>query len=103
MAQQYIGTGTLEGTTSVVTVTGTSAQSSAFGSQTRKIRISGNTAAHAKVGSNPTAVATTDPFFPANSTEYLTVTPGQKIAFIRALTDGLVTVTSGTWTVTELA
>jgi hypothetical protein len=52
----------------------------------------------------PSATATTaNPFLPANTVEYVTVTPGQRIAAIKAATNGLVTATAGTLWVTELS
>jgi len=103
MAQQYIGTGRISGTTQTISVSAASAQATnAFGAQTRQVRLCGNTAFHAKVGSGSFSATTSDPFFPANSPETITVTAGQKIAAIRASTNGLVTATDGTVTVTEL-
>ena len=46
--------------------------------------------------------ATTDPFLAALWVETVKVQPGQRISAIRASTDGLVTATSGTLSVTEL-
>lgn len=103
MSQQYIGTGRIDGTTQVITTTASSsAISNAVGSQTRKVRICGDTAFHATTGAAPTASVTTSPFFPANSPEYITINPGEKVAAIRASTSGLVTATDGKVTVTEV-
>lgn len=80
---------------------GASAQSAAFGAQTRSIRICVQGAVTATsglriaVGDNPTASATTA-LLPVNWVEYIKVTPGQKIA---ALSNDTVT---GTLSVTEL-
>lgn len=79
-----------------------SSASTAFGAQTRQIRIVATSACHYAIGSAITAAATTDPFLPANWIEYVTVNPGEKIAAIRAGTDGLITATSGTLHVAEL-
>lgn len=77
----------------------TSSASSAFGSQTRQIRLVSTSACHYAIGSSAT---TTDVFLPANTIEYITVTPGQTIAAIRASSNGLITATDGTLHVTEL-
>jgi hypothetical protein len=87
-----------------VAFTGSSvAITNAFGAQTYWIRLSANAACHVKIGDGTQTAATTDPFLPANWVTYVTVTPGQKLAAIRASTDGLVTATSGTLSVTELS
>jgi len=66
-----------------VTITGTSAQSSAFNDETRIVRVVADAACYVLVGSNPTAAAG-DVYLPANAPEYFRVTPGQKIAGITA-------------------
>jgi len=62
-----------------------------------------NSACHYKIGDGTQTAATTDPFLAALTIEYVTVTPGQKIAAIQASTNGLVTATGGTIWVTELS
>ncbi len=76
----------------------------AFGAQTYWIRIVANSACHVHVyDAAGTATATTaDPFLPANWVETIKVTAGQKISAIKAATNGLVTATAGTLSVTEL-
>lgn len=91
------------GTCQQVAYTATSAgATNAFGAQTYFIRVVSNSACHVKIGDGAQTAATTDPFLPANWVEFYKVTPGQKIAAVRAATDGLVTATSGTLSVTEL-
>ena len=91
------------GTTQAVAYTGTAAASAtAFGSSTFQARICANSACHYVVGGTPVAVVT-DAFLPANTVEYIKVSPGEKISAIRAATDGLVTATSGSLWVTELS
>lgn len=85
----------------VVAYTGTAAASTAFGGQTRMVRIAANSACHYLIGVTPTA-AVTDTFLPANTIEYVTVNPGEKISAVRAASEGLVTATSGSLWVTEL-
>ena len=78
-----------------------SAQSAAFGAQTRSIRIcvqgavTTTSGLRIAVGDNPTASATTA-LLPVNWVEYIKVTPGQKVA---ALSNDTVT---GTLSVIEL-
>ena len=91
------------GTTQEVAYTGTSAAcTTAFGAQTYRVRVVANSACHIVFAGTPTA-ATTDAFLPANWVEEIVVTPGQKIAAVRAATGGLVTATSGSLWVTELS
>ena len=92
------------GTTQTIAYTGSSAAvANAFGAQTYQVRVVANSACHIKIGDGAQTATTSDPFLPASIAEYVTVTPGQRIAAIRAATDGLVTATSGTLWVTELA
>lgn len=64
---------------------GTSAQSSAFGSQTEYVRIASDADIYILFGANPTAVATANSstiFIPADQPEIFKVSPGEKVAFI---------------------
>lgn len=63
-----------------------SAQSFAIGAHIYKVRIVTTGAAWVAIGANPTAVADTDEnhYLPANFPQTITVTPGQKLAFIKA-------------------
>lgn len=63
-----------------------SAQSAAVSAHVYKVRIVTTTAAWVAIGTNPTAVADTDDnhYLPANFPQTITVTPGQKLAFIKA-------------------
>jgi uncharacterized Zn-binding protein involved in type VI secretion len=82
--------------------TGTAAASAtAFGAQTRMIRVVSNSACHILVGGAPVATVT-DPFLPPLWVEYLNVNPGEKISAIQAATNGLVTATAGKLWVSEL-
>lgn len=81
------------GTVQNFTMSGSSQQSSAFGSQTRAIRVATNDQpAYFEVGENPTA-SSADCLMPAGWVEDVTVTPGQKIAVLQAGTAGLFSVT----------
>lgn len=64
-----------------VAIAGASAQSSAFGADTRMIVITADGACHFKIGSDPTASATTS-LLPANTPRAFGVAPGDKIAVI---------------------
>lgn len=81
--------------------TAASSPSTAFGTQTRQVRIVSTSACHYVISGSPTAT-TSDPLLPASWVEYRTVTPGQKISAIRAGTGGLITATDGTIHVTEM-
>lgn len=74
------------GQSDYVTVSGTSAASVAFGSNTHDIRVVCTTNCHINIGDGtPTAAATDDNGFylPAGVVEYFHVSPGQKIAAIQ--------------------
>lgn len=91
------------GTTQTISYDSSVSASNAFGSQTYQIRVVSNSACHIKIGDGSQTATTSDPFLPAEFPEYFTVTPGQKIAAIKAATAGLVTATAGTLWVTEMA
>jgi hypothetical protein len=92
------------GATQKVAYTGSSAAAAnAFGAQTYQIRVVANSACHVKIGDGAQTATTDDPYLPAHVPDYVTVTPGQRVAAIRAATDGLDTATSGTLWVTELS
>jgi len=86
-----------------VAYTGTAGvTTNAFDTQTRQVRVVANSACHILVSKAGTLAATTDPFLPALWIEYLTVNGAEKISAIQASTNGLVTATAGTLSVTEL-
>ena len=77
--------------------TGTaSTASTAFGAQTYQIRICADVATRIRVGDGTPTAVTVDTLLPANWVEYLTVTPGQKLAAV--LSSG-----TGNMSVTEIA
>lgn len=81
------------GTVHDFTLSGSSQQTAAFGAQTYCVRIATtDQPAFFAIGSNPTAT-TGDHIMPAASVDYVTVTPGQKIAVLQADTAGELTVT----------
>jgi hypothetical protein len=86
------------GATQVFTVTNSSVQSTAFGAETRFVRVAvSNGHCHVQIGTNPTASITTSVMVPNNWVEVLPCNPGDKIAVIK---DSLTT--SSTMSVTEL-
>lgn len=89
---QYWGTGRLS-THQSASYTGTAGTiTNPVGAQTYKARVVCTTAAYVKVGDSPTAT-TSDPYFPADSVEYVTITPGQKVSAIQVASAGSVHVT----------
>jgi hypothetical protein len=86
-----------EGAVSVMTAGATSSQSAAFGDSTTLIRVAvagANLHVHYLIGTSPTATTTTCSSIPSGRLLFLSVAPGQKIAFIRGgATDVAVTVT----------
>ena len=66
----------------VVAIGAASAQSGAFGSATRFIRIDADTACYWDVGANPTADAAAHRYIAAGNFEYIGVEPGHKLAVI---------------------
>ena len=89
--------------TQIVAYTGSAAGTTAgFSDKTFHIRVVSSSASHYKIGASGVAATTSDPFLPANWYEYVRVNPGEFVSFIRASTNGLVTATSGSATVTEL-
>lgn len=74
------------------TLSETSQASTAFGAQTYKIRIAtGAQPAYFEIGTAPTATSA-DALIGANVVDYITVTPGQKIAVLQAGTAGVISV-----------
>lgn len=61
-----------------------SVQSVAFGAATNVVRLIATQAAWVEFGANPTAVANTSIYLPANAPEYFACSPGHKVATLRA-------------------
>lgn len=76
-----------------VAFTGTSAASTAFGTQTYQIRIVSTAACRVLVGDGTPTALTTSSFLPPNWVDVVTVTPGQKIAVIQDVGAGTLSVT----------
>jgi hypothetical protein len=98
-----------QGAVQVIAYTGTAAPlTNPFGPETFQIRLCANSACHYLIsgGNAQAATAATvsnGSFLPANVIEYVIVTPGQTLSVIQAATNGLVTATAGTLSVTELS
>lgn len=81
-------------TVHVFTMSGSSQQTAAFGSQTYKVRVAtSGQPAWFIVDANPTATTTASSLIPATWAEDFDVTPGQKGAVLQAGTAGSFTVT----------
>lgn len=88
------------GTTQVISLTTDSvAVTNAFGTQSYLVRLTSNVATNFKIGDGVQTAARTDPYLAQNWTDYITVTPGQRIS---ALAFSTVTPTGSLW-VTELS
>lgn len=82
------------GATQTFTLSGTSQASAAFSAETFQIRVATlGQPAYVEIGDGTPTATNADAVFPANWAEYLTVTPGQKIAMLQAGTAGTLTVT----------
>lgn len=78
----------------------------AFSNETYQIRLAATSVCYylvSEAASVTTATSLNAALLPNNWVEYVTVTPGQKLSVVRTETNGLVTGTSGTLYVTELA
>jgi hypothetical protein len=83
------------GTTQVMTVSGSSVQSTAVGAGVTMLRLANGAAAHChfSIGASPTASLTTSPMLPANAVEYVACAGGDKVAVIRGATATDVSIT----------
>jgi hypothetical protein len=70
-----------------------SAASGAFGSQTRQIRVAATAACRIRVDNGTPTATATDTYLPADTVEWLDVTPGQRIAAIQETAAGKLSVT----------
>lgn len=92
MAQQYIGTGRL-GTAQTVAFTGTAGNSAAVGDGINKVRVTVTAAAYIVIGKDATATGSTNTYMPADSPEYLTIMPGERVSAIQVSSGGNLHVT----------
>lgn len=91
------------GTTQTIAYDGSVGIASAFGSATYQARLVASSGCCYRIGDGTQTATTSDPYLPANVVEYVTVSPGQQIAAIKAATNGLVTATAGTLWITEMS
>jgi hypothetical protein len=91
------------GLTQVIAFDGSVGAAGKFSSETYQLRLAANSACCYRIGDGTQTATTADIFLPANTVEYVTITPGQNIAAIKAATNGLVTAAAGTLWVTELS
>lgn len=84
------------GTNQVVTTSGTSAATTnAVNAQTRVVRLKATEDMHIAFAVSPTAT-TSDPILTGGETEYVDITPGNKVAGIQVTTAGKLHVTEVT-------
>ena len=76
--------GVSPGVSQVVAIGGSSAQSSAVGANTTAVLVCSTVACFVAVGANPTAVANTSMYLPANTPLFVGLAGGQKVAVIQA-------------------
>jgi hypothetical protein len=89
---QYVGTARL-GSHQSVAYTGTAGTiSTAITTGTNKVRVVVTTAAYIKIGSSPTAT-TSDVYMSADSAEYFTINPGEKVSAVQLSSGGTLHVT----------
>lgn len=89
---QFWGTGRL-GTHQSVAYTGTAGTiTNAIGSGVQKVRVVVTSAAYVKVAKSATATSA-DVYMPADSPEYFTVAPGDKVSAIQVSSGGTLHVT----------
>ncbi len=92
MMSQYWGTART-GTHQSVAYTGTAGTSTnAVGDGVQRVRVVTTSAAYIKIGKTPTAAAT-DVYMPADSPEYFTIAPGEKVSAIQVSSGGTLHVT----------
>lgn len=97
-----------QGTVTNVAYSTATALGVVFGAETYQIRLAATSACNYLISGGNGAAATAatavnGSFLPANWVEYLIVTPGQTLSVIQAPTNGLITGTAGTLSVTEMS
>jgi hypothetical protein len=91
------------GATQTIAYDSSAAITNAFGPVAFQLRLVANSACCYRIGDGAQTATTADAFLPANTVEYVIVSPGQRISAIKAATNGLVTATAGTLWVTEMS
>src|SRR5438445_742728 len=91
------------GVTQTIAFDASAAVANAFGPETYQLRLVADSACCYRIGDGAQTATTADPFLPANTIEYVIVSPGQRISAIKAASNGLVTATAGTLWLTEMS
>lgn len=91
------------GATQTIAFDASAAIVNAFGPETYQLRLVADSACCYRIGDGAQTATAADPFLPANTIEYVIVSPGQRISAIKAAGNGLVTATAGTLWVTEMS
>ena len=91
------------GSTQIIGFDASVAITNPFGPETWQLRLVANSACCYRIGDGAQTASTADIFLPANTIEYVIVSPGQRIAAIKVATDGLVAATAGTLWITEMS
>lgn len=86
------------GVTQTISYDASVAITNAFGAQTYQVRLVATTACCVAIGDGVQTATVANPYLPANVPEYVTVSPGQRVAAIK-FTGG----TAGVLYVTEIA
>lgn len=76
------------GTSQALSFSGSSAQSTAVGTQTTLVRLFATQDCFIAIGANPTAAANTSYFLPGGIIDFVGIQPGQKIAAIQSSQSG---------------
>lgn len=82
---------------------GNVAASNPISAEIFQVCLTADAACNYAIGDGSQTASTSTPFLPANIIKYVSVTPGQSIAAIKAATDGSVTATAGTLWIEELS
>jgi hypothetical protein len=91
------------GATQTIAFDASVAIANAFGPETYQLRLVADSACCYRIGDGAQTATSVDIYLPANTIEYVIVSPGQSISAIKAATNGLVTATAGTLWVTEMS
>jgi hypothetical protein len=89
------------GVTQTIAFDSSAGVGNAFGPGTYQLRLVANAACCYRIGDGAQTATNADVFLPANAVEYVIVSPGQRIAAIKAATNGVITATPGTLWITE--
>jgi hypothetical protein len=91
------------GVTQTIAFDASAAIANTFGPEAYQLRLVADSGCCYRIGDGAQTATVADPFLPANTIDYVIVSPGQSISAIKAATNGLVTATAGTLWVTEMS